>query len=101
MQNTASQNCQQQNRTGTGVYTCGCPPPCSCVSGMYTEEDGRTTVQSKAQDDDSRRVRNYTRVVSHFLTKWTHKLNYFQAETCQERQEVKSFHDPQVFRVAC
>ena len=31
----------------------------SCVSGMYTEEDGRTTVQSKAQDDDNRRVRNY------------------------------------------
>ena len=41
------------------MYTCGCPPPCTCVSGMYTEEDGRTTVQSKAQDDDNRRVRNY------------------------------------------
>ena len=27
---------------------------------MYTEENGRTTVQSKAQDDDNRRVRNYT-----------------------------------------
>ena len=31
---------------------------------MYTEEDGRMTIQSKVQDDDSRRVRNYTNTYS-------------------------------------
>ena len=43
VQNTASQNCQQQNRNrGVHVYV---TPTCSSVSGMHTEQDRRKTTQ--------------------------------------------------------